>query len=92
MASYAVISNNPVALGNSDVVGLVVTDGSHTVVQTVPDDPCGLHDIDWDTGPEEDVLRAGLSSLSYFTVTGPMAFEGTADDSFAALIRTYGLA
>ena len=91
MASYAVVSNNPVAMGNTDVLAVVVTDGRDTIV--VPsDDPVGLSDVEWDTGAPEDVLRAGLASLSYFTVDGPHTFEGDAAGSIAALARSYGLA
>jgi hypothetical protein len=92
MASYAVIQHNAVASGREGIVGIVVTDGKHTVVVSTPDDPCGLHDVEWDTGPEADVLRAGLTNLYYFTVDGPHTFEGSAYDSIDPLAKSYGLA
>lgn len=95
VASYAVVSNNPVALGNDDVQALVVSDGNTHAVWGDSDLAASLRDDmqDWpDSQDGEATLGVALLNLSYFSVDGPHTFEGSTDDAGPALARTYGIA
>lgn len=91
MLSYAVVSTNEAIPGEQHHLAVVVTDGERTRI--IPaDDEIGLSDIEWPTGEPDDVLRAGLANLYYFTVDGPHQFDGELKDSAQAIAAIYGLA
>lgn len=94
MASYVVISGNPVAgTGDGVVLAVVVTDGVRTEVYGTDLVAQGLReDGEFGTGPEADVLATGLSGLSYYTLSGPHTFDGDTATAGPALARSYGVA
>lgn len=95
MASYALVSENPVASDSpgGQVLALVVTDGVDTEVYGDTDLAEGLRDdVDWGVGDERAILSAGLTGLSWFTITGPHDFEGDTATAGPVLARSYGLA
>jgi hypothetical protein len=97
MASYATVAGNATSGvgapgGVLQLQALVVTDGKTTLVYgdtTLADEL--REDVDWGTGAETDILRFGLTGLSYFTIDGPHTFVCDAATAGPVLARTYNL-
>lgn len=93
MASYVVIRGSEQGVGNSDLYGLVIDDGTTMLVVGDSDVAVDLRDgVDLaEGGNAEERLQSVLTGLSYFDLQGPIPFEGSSEDAVAPLAALYGL-
>lgn len=93
MAAHIAIWNSSEALGNRRLQAVVIDDGETTVVLGDSDLAEDLRDgIDLlDVGSPKERLAQLVGQMTYFTLDGPVSFDGRTSDIVDPIRSLYGL-